>query len=167
MILKTRADIFPYYTDIRTEHLYSASELLTSLITFGPQPNKAIVGANAFAHEAGIHQHGVMAERTTYEIMDPSDIGLAESRLVAAMPVRARLEHPSMRAMLVHHSAMQPRAPVQEMAATAEPTATVSPSPSRLTQKTRIPRVFLFVRRLPGSPGDHLYWILYPCLKIP
>jgi len=49
---------------------------------FAVQPNKAIVGANAFAHEAGIHQHGVLAERTTYEIMDPADIGLGESRLV-------------------------------------------------------------------------------------
>ena len=82
MILKTRADIFPYYTDIRTEHLYSASELLTSLITFGPQPNKAIVGANAFAHEAGIHQDGYLKEKSTYEIIDPRTVGVPEGKLV-------------------------------------------------------------------------------------
>ena len=52
MILKTRADVFPYYTSVNTEHLCPASELLISLITFGPPPNKAIVGRNAFAYEA-------------------------------------------------------------------------------------------------------------------
>ena len=82
MILKTRADIFPYYTGIHTEHLYSASELLTSLITFGPQPNKAIVGANAFAHEAGIHQDGYLKEKSTYEIIDPRTVGVPEGKLV-------------------------------------------------------------------------------------
>ncbi len=82
MILKTRADIFPYYTGIRTEHLFSASELLSSLITFGPQPNKAIVGANAFAHEAGIHQDGYLKEKSTYEIIDPRSVGVPEGRLV-------------------------------------------------------------------------------------
>ena len=82
MILKTRPDIFPYYTGINTEHLYSASALLTSLITFGPQPNKAIVGSNAFAHEAGIHQDGYLKEKTTYEIIDPRTVGIPEGRLV-------------------------------------------------------------------------------------
>ncbi len=82
MILKTRADIFPYYTGIRTEHLYSASALLTSLITFGPQPNKSIVGSNAFAHEAGIHQDGYLKEKTTYEIIDPRSVGIPEGKLV-------------------------------------------------------------------------------------
>jgi 2-isopropylmalate synthase len=52
------------------------------MISFGPQPNKAIVGANAFAHEAGIHQDGYLKERTTYEIMDPRSVGVPESRLV-------------------------------------------------------------------------------------
>jgi len=56
--------------------------LLTELISFGPQPNKAIVGSNAFAHEAGIHQDGYLKERTTYEIMDPRSVGVPESRLV-------------------------------------------------------------------------------------
>jgi 2-isopropylmalate synthase len=65
-----------------TEQLYPASQLLTELITFGPQPNKAIVGENAFAHEAGIHQDGFLKERTTYEIMDPRSVGVPESRLV-------------------------------------------------------------------------------------
>ena len=62
--------------------LYPCSSLLSSLIAFGPQPNKAIVGRNAFAHEAGIHQDGFLKERTTYEIIDPKSVGVPESRLV-------------------------------------------------------------------------------------
>ena len=56
--------------------------MLSSIISFGPQPNKAIVGRNAFAHEAGIHQDGYLKERTTYEIMEPKSVGVPESRLV-------------------------------------------------------------------------------------
>jgi 2-isopropylmalate synthase len=82
MVLKTRNDRYPYSTGIHTEHLYSASQLLTSIISFGPQPNKAIVGRNAFAHEAGIHQDGYLKERTTYEIIDPKSVGVPEGKLV-------------------------------------------------------------------------------------
>jgi len=82
MIFKTRPDKIPYTTGIRTEHLYSASQTLTSCITFGPQPNKAIVGENAFAHEAGIHQDGYLKEKSTYEIIDPKSVGVPEGRLV-------------------------------------------------------------------------------------
>ncbi len=82
MALNTRRDQLPYETRIVTENLYPCSQLLTSLITFGPQPNKAIVGENAFAHEAGIHQDGFLKERTTYEIMDPKSVGVPESKLV-------------------------------------------------------------------------------------
>jgi 2-isopropylmalate synthase len=78
MILKTRPDSYAYHT----EHLYSASQLLSSIITFGPQPNKAIVGRNAFAHEAGIHQDGYLKEKTTYEIIDPRSVGVPEGKLV-------------------------------------------------------------------------------------
>ena len=80
--MKVREDRLPYRTGIVTEHLYPASQLLTSMITFGPQPNKAVVGANAFAHEAGIHQDGYLKERTTYEIIDPRAVGVPESKLV-------------------------------------------------------------------------------------
>ncbi|MEO5925824.1 MAG: 2-isopropylmalate synthase [Bryobacteraceae bacterium] len=82
MAMKTRNDKYPFETKIVTEHLYPASQLLSSIITFGPQPNKAIVGENAFAHEAGIHQDGYLKERTTYEIMEPRSVGVPESRLV-------------------------------------------------------------------------------------
>jgi 2-isopropylmalate synthase len=82
MAFKTRSDRLPFETKIVTEQLYSASQLLAKTITFGPQPNKAIVGENAFAHEAGIHQDGVLKERTTYEIMDPKSVGVPESKLV-------------------------------------------------------------------------------------
>ena len=82
MTLVTRQDRLPYRTRIRTEGLFPASQLLSSIISFGPQPNKAIVGRNAFAHEAGIHQDGFLKERTTYEIIDPKRVGVPESRLV-------------------------------------------------------------------------------------
>lgn len=82
MIFKTRGDAYPYTTGIQTAHLYSASQLLTSIITFGPQPNKAIVGKNAFAHEAGIHQDGYLKNKATYEIIDPQSVGVPEGRLV-------------------------------------------------------------------------------------
>ena len=82
MILKTRPDSYGYHTGVQTEHLYSASQLLSSIITFGPQPNKAIVGRNAFAHEAGIHQDGYLKEKTTYEIIDPRSVGVPEGKLV-------------------------------------------------------------------------------------
>jgi 2-isopropylmalate synthase len=82
MVMKTRNDRYPFTTGIQPEHLFPASELLSSIISFGPQPNKAIVGRNAFAHEAGIHQDGYLKERTTYEIMEPKSVGVPESRLV-------------------------------------------------------------------------------------
>jgi len=82
MVLKTRRDRLPFDTGIDTRHLYPASQLLTQLIGVGVQPNKAIVGANAFAHEAGIHQDGFLKERTTYEIIDPQTVGVPESKLV-------------------------------------------------------------------------------------
>ena len=82
MAFKTRRDKLPYETKIVTEHIYSASQLLAQTITFGPQPNKAIVGENAFAHEAGIHQDGYLKERTTYEIIEPNTVGVPESKLV-------------------------------------------------------------------------------------
>jgi 2-isopropylmalate synthase len=74
--------VYPFKTGIHTEHLYAASELLSSIITFGPQPNKAIVGKNAFAHEAGIHQDGYLKNKSTYEIMDPQSVGVPEGKLV-------------------------------------------------------------------------------------
>jgi 2-isopropylmalate synthase len=82
MVMKTRNDRYPYQTGINAEHLYQASQTLSSIITFGPQPNKAIVGRNAFAHEAGIHQDGYLKERTTYEIIDPKSVGVPEGKLV-------------------------------------------------------------------------------------
>jgi 2-isopropylmalate synthase len=82
MVLKTRADKLPFVTGIRTEELFPASQLLTEIIGVGVQPNKAIVGRNAFAHEAGIHQDGFLKERTTYEIIEPHSVGVPESRLV-------------------------------------------------------------------------------------
>jgi 2-isopropylmalate synthase len=77
-----RKDIYPFATGIRTEQLYPTSRQLAELVGFDPQPNKAIVGKNAFAHEAGIHQDGFLKERTTYEIMDPRSVGVPSSRLV-------------------------------------------------------------------------------------
>jgi 2-isopropylmalate synthase len=82
MAMNVRKDVYTYATGIQTEQLYPTSRLLSELIGFDPQPNKAIVGKNAFAHEAGIHQDGFLKERTTYEIMDPRSVGVPSSRLV-------------------------------------------------------------------------------------
>ncbi len=83
MAIKTRQDYFKnMHTDINTKQIMKASKLVSHLTGFVVQPNKAIVGDNAFAHESGIHQDGVLKERTTYEIIDPVDIGLGESKLV-------------------------------------------------------------------------------------
>jgi len=82
MALKTRKDFFGLDTRIKTEGFYGASKLLATL-TGNPVPrNKAIVGKNAFAHESGIHQHGVLANRETYEIMRPEDVGVSKDNLV-------------------------------------------------------------------------------------
>ncbi|MEW6326226.1 MAG: 2-isopropylmalate synthase [Thermodesulfobacteriota bacterium] len=82
MAIRTRADALKVQTDIVTEHICASSRLVTMITGIPVQPNKAIVGANAFAHEAGIHQDGVLKERTTYEIINPCAIGLAKSSLV-------------------------------------------------------------------------------------
>ena len=82
MALKVRHDVLPFDTGIVTQQLFPASQLLTEIIGVGVQPNKAIVGRNAFAHEAGIHQDGFLKERTTYEIMHPNTVGVPASQLV-------------------------------------------------------------------------------------
>lgn len=82
MILRTRHDILPYTTNIVTEQIIPASRLLTSITGIAVQPNKAIVGSNAFAHESGIHQHGMLMNKSTYEIMTPESVGLQASSLV-------------------------------------------------------------------------------------
>src|SRR5512141_1141795 len=82
MSLRTRHDILPFKTNVVTEQLTPASRLLSTVTGIVVQPNKAIVGANAFAHEAGIHQHGMMMDKSTYEIMTPESVGLKENALV-------------------------------------------------------------------------------------
>ncbi|MDP2724965.1 MAG: 2-isopropylmalate synthase, partial [Syntrophales bacterium] len=82
MALVTRKDIFRCHTGIRTERIYQSSRLLTAITGIQVQPNKAIVGANAFAHESGIHQDGLIKEKTTYEIMLPQSVGISGTQLV-------------------------------------------------------------------------------------
>ena len=98
MALRTRKDEFDADTGINTKEIMATSRLVSMLTGFVVQPNKAIVGANAFAHEAGIHQHGMIQDRQTYEIMRPEDIGLTESMLTLGPRsgkhgLRARLEN--------------------------------------------------------------------------
>jgi 2-isopropylmalate synthase len=82
MALRTRKDFFGVETSVKTEELFKTSRLLSHITGVHVQPNKAIVGENAFAHEAGIHQDGVLKEKLTYEIMRPEDIGRSSNKLV-------------------------------------------------------------------------------------
>ncbi|AAU91708.1 2-isopropylmalate synthase [Methylococcus capsulatus] len=82
MAVRTRKDIFPCHTDIETREIVACSKLVSSITGFPIQPNKAIVGANAFAHESGIHQDGVLKSRETYEIMSAEDVGWSTNRMV-------------------------------------------------------------------------------------
>ena len=82
MITRVREDQMPFTTGIETRELFPTSQLLTELTRESVQANKAIVGRNALAHEAGIHQDGVIKDWRTYEIMRPADVGVAQSTLV-------------------------------------------------------------------------------------
>jgi 2-isopropylmalate synthase len=81
MALATRKDLFDYYTDIVTQYIYPTSRLTSKLSGVPVQPNKAIVGANAFAHESGIHQDAFLKEASTFEIMTPTAVGIKKSSL--------------------------------------------------------------------------------------
>ena len=82
MAMRTRKDLYDFTYNLKTEELYKTSRLLSSITGVAIAPNKAIVGANAFAHESGIHQHGMMAHAQTYEIMTPESIGLKKTTMV-------------------------------------------------------------------------------------
>jgi 2-isopropylmalate synthase len=82
MALRTRADAMPYHTSIETTHLSRASRIVSAAANFPVQYNKAIVGKNAFAHESGIHQDGMLKNAETYEIMTPASVGIKETTLV-------------------------------------------------------------------------------------
>jgi len=94
MVLKTRHDLFGLETGIDPRRIYPVSRLVSQLTGIPVQPNKAVVGANAFAHSSGIHQDGVLKERTTYEIINPLDVGVPDSEIVlSARSGRAGLNH--------------------------------------------------------------------------
>ncbi len=82
MALKVRKDLFKYYTNIKTEEIYNTSKMVSSFSGIIVQPNKAIVGENAFAHESGIHQDGMLKDRQTYEIMTPEIVGVQKTKIV-------------------------------------------------------------------------------------
>ena len=93
MILQSRKDI-PLKTDIKSKKIYKTSRLVSTLMRMPVQPNKAIVGRNAFAHSSGIHQDGVLKNRENYEIIDPSEVGINQSSIVlTARSGRAALKH--------------------------------------------------------------------------
>ncbi len=93
MILKTRKDL-PYHSEIETKRISKTSRLISTLMRMPVQPNKAIVGRNAFAHSSGIHQDGVLKNRENYEIIDPADVGINQSSIVlTARSGRAALKH--------------------------------------------------------------------------
>ena len=82
MVLHVRADRYEVETGIRHDEIWSTSQILSKILGFDTQPNKAIVGRNAFAHEAGIHQHGVLSNPLCYEIMTPETVGVPQERIV-------------------------------------------------------------------------------------
>ncbi|MCW3062589.1 MAG: 2-isopropylmalate synthase [Capsulimonas sp.] len=82
MAIYTRGDIYQVQTNITTTEIYKTSRLVSSLTGILVQPNKAIVGANAFAHSSGIHQDGILKQRDTYEIIDPATVGISESKII-------------------------------------------------------------------------------------
>ena len=97
MALKVRKDLFNYYTDINTRDIYNTSRMVSGFTGMIVQPNKAIVGANAFAHESGIHQDGMLKSRETYEIMTPEEVGVVKTKMVLGRHsgrhgLKARLE---------------------------------------------------------------------------
>jgi len=93
-VLTVRRDRFPFHHSIVMNQIFATSQMLSQCISFGAAPNKAIVGANAFAHAAGIHQHGVMVNPLTYEIMTPESVGVPKNSLVLGKHSgRRALEH--------------------------------------------------------------------------
>lgn len=82
MTMRVRPDAMPFSTGVNTAEIWPTSRVLSEIISFSPQPNKAIVGCNAFAHEAGIHQHGVLSNPLCYEIMTPESVGAPGNRIV-------------------------------------------------------------------------------------
>jgi 2-isopropylmalate synthase len=100
MAIRTRADAYGgVWTGVNTKELYRASRMVSQMTGMIVQRNKAIVGANAFAHEAGIHQDGILKERTTYEIMKPEDVGISGSELVLG-------KHSGRHALIAHLARM-------------------------------------------------------------
>jgi 2-isopropylmalate synthase len=94
MTLKSRYQVLGIETGINTKNIYNTSRLVSRLMNMPVQPNKAVVGRNAFAHSSGIHQDGVLKNRENYEIMDPTDVGINESAiLLTARSGRAALKH--------------------------------------------------------------------------
>jgi len=94
MILKTRHATYEAHSEIRTEEIYRTSRMVSRLMNIPVQPNKAVVGSNAFAHSSGIHQDGILKDRRTYEIMKPEDVGIRQHKIVlTARSGRAALKH--------------------------------------------------------------------------
>jgi 2-isopropylmalate synthase len=94
MALYTKKDQLPFYTDINTRKIFDTSQMVSKIMGIPIQPNKAIVGANAFAHSAGIHQDGILKKRENYEIIRPETVGISSSRIIlTARSGRAALRH--------------------------------------------------------------------------
>jgi len=91
MAIRTRGDLLRFHTRILPKHLFATSRLISKITGMVVQPNKAVVGANAFAHQSGIHQDGILKEKLTYEIMTPDSVGIQKlpsswEKLLGVMP---------------------------------------------------------------------------------
>jgi 2-isopropylmalate synthase len=159
MAIRVRADRLPYETGVDTHEIFTSSQLLTALTGEGVQANKAIVGRNAFAHEAGIHQDGMLKDRRTYEIMRPEDVGVSATLVLGKHSgrhaVQRRCEqigHTLDRAMLdIVYRAVIAHADREKVVSDADLTAIVAGATGAATRTESAPAA---VSDFNGTPAE-------------
>jgi 2-isopropylmalate synthase len=147
MAMFVRADRLPFTTNVRRNEIYSASRLLSDTVGFQVQPNKAIVGRNAFAHEAGIHQHGVLSNPLCYEIMTPESVGVSANNLVLG-------KHSGRHALLVRYRELGFELSKQELQSAYERFTQLADRKKRIYDQDLVSLLVEKAATPPGSPSD-------------